>query len=54
MPDPYPAFIDKYQPIIRDAVLKTWDTLRRSVTYAELEEALVLRGISGMMEFLDG
>lgn len=53
MSDPYPAFIDKYQPIVRDAVLKTWTALRRSVTYAELEEALVFRGVTGMMQFLD-
>lgn len=53
MPDPYPAFIDKYQPKIRDAVLATWTELRKSVTYAELENTLITEGVNGMMKYLD-
>lgn len=53
MSDPYPAFIDKYQPKIRDAILKVWEELRKSVSYKELETALVTRGVNGMMEYLD-
>ena len=32
MSDPYPAFIDKYQPKIRAAILKVWEELRKSVS----------------------
>ena len=53
MSDPYPAFIDKYQPKIREAILKVWDELRKSVTYKELETALVTQGVNGMMKYLD-
>ena len=53
MSDPYPAFIDKYQPKIRKAILKVWEELRKSVSYKELETALVTRGVNGMMEYLD-
>ena len=53
MSDPYPAFIDKYQPKIREAILKVWEELRKSVSYKELETALVTRGVNGMMEYLD-
>ena len=53
MSDPYPAFIDKYQPKIREAILKVWEELRKSVTYKELETALVTQGVNGIMKYLD-
>lgn len=53
MSDPYPAFIDKYQPRIRDAILSVWEELRKTVSYAELERTLVSEGVNGMMKYLD-
>lgn len=53
MSDPYPAFIDKYQPKIREAILKVWEELRKSVSYKELETALVTEGVNGVMKYLD-
>lgn len=53
MPDPYPAFINRYQPKIRDAVLKVWDELRKSFTYSELETTLTYQGVSGLLKYLD-
>ena len=53
MSDPYPAFIDEYEKIVRDVMLKIWDELRKSVSYKELETALVTEGIPGMMKYLD-
>jgi len=53
MSDPYPAFIDKYQPKIREAVLAVWTELRKSVTYAELENTLVTQGVNGLMRYMD-
>lgn len=53
MSDPYPAFIDKYQPKIREAILKVWEELRKSVSYKELETTLVTEGVNGMLKYLD-
>lgn len=53
MSDPYPAFIDKYQPKIRKAILAVWEELRKQFTYKELETALVTEGVNGIMRYLD-
>lgn len=53
MADPYPKFIETFEPRIRAAVLEAWTVLRRQVTYAELERTLVTEGVPGLMRYLN-
>lgn len=53
MADPYPQLAAQYEPLVRDALLRAWETLRRTGTLAELSEAIQTGGAYAVLQYLN-
>lgn len=52
MPDPYPRLAAKFEPLIRDALLRAWERLRGTASLEQLSEAIQTGGVFAVMDFL--
>lgn len=52
MPDPYPQLAAKFEPLIRDALLRAWERLRGTASLDALSEAIQTGGVFAVMDFL--
>lgn len=52
MPDPYPQLAAKFEPLIRDALLRAWERLRGTASLDQLSEAIQTGGVFAVMDFL--
>ena len=53
MADPYPQIAAKYEPLIREALNRAWERVRRTATLAQLSEAIQTGGAVGVLRYLD-
>lgn len=52
MPDPYPQLAAKFEPLIRDALLRAWERLRGTASLDALSEAIQTGGAFAVLDFL--
>lgn len=52
MADPYPQLAAKFEPLIRDALLRAWERLRGTASLDALSEAIQTGGVFAVMDFL--
>lgn len=52
MADPYPQLAAKFEPLIRDALLRAWERLRGTASLDQLSEAIQTGGVFAVMDFL--
>lgn len=52
MADPYPQLAAKFEPLIREALLRAWEKLRGTATLDQLSEAIQSGGAFAVLEYL--
>lgn len=52
MADPYPQLAAKFEPLVRDALLRAWDRLRGTASLDTLSEAIQTGGAFAVLEYL--